>query len=118
MPAIPYPRAWSGATACRRWVKDRIAFALHPPKRAARQIASTLPYCVFAYCGVIPAEAYFNCIQLRAREILEQDGELEFAGPAIMRAPSHARAEWAEKFEAMSIERPALKGLRRANKAK
>jgi bifunctional non-homologous end joining protein LigD len=47
----------------------------------------------------------------------EQNGELEFAGPAILRTPSHARAEWADKFAAMSIENPALKGLRRANKA-
>jgi hypothetical protein len=28
------------------------------------------------------------------------------------------RAEWADKFAAMSIEKPAFKGLRRANKAK
>jgi bifunctional non-homologous end joining protein LigD len=48
----------------------------------------------------------------------EQNGELEFAGPAIMKAPSHARAEWAEKFAAMSIEKPALKSLRRANRAR
>jgi bifunctional non-homologous end joining protein LigD len=47
----------------------------------------------------------------------EHDGQLEFAGPAIIRPPPHARAEWAEKFAAMAIERPALKGLRRANKA-
>jgi bifunctional non-homologous end joining protein LigD len=47
----------------------------------------------------------------------EQDGELEFAGPAIIRPPSHARAEWLEKFAAMAIDKPALKGLRRANKA-
>ena len=47
----------------------------------------------------------------------EQDGGLEFAGPAILRPPSHARAEWVDKFAAMSIEKPALKGLRRANKA-
>jgi DNA ligase D-like protein (predicted ligase) len=45
-------------------------------------------------------------------------GELEFAGPAIFRPPTHDRAKWAEKFAAMSIEKPALKGLRRANKAK
>jgi hypothetical protein len=43
----------------------------------------------------------------------EQDGELEFAGPAILKPPSHARAEWAQKFAAMSIEGPAIKGLRR-----
>jgi bifunctional non-homologous end joining protein LigD len=43
----------------------------------------------------------------------EQDGELEFAGPAILKPPSQARAEWAEKFAAMSIEGPAIKGLRR-----
>src|SRR5262245_47353039 len=48
----------------------------------------------------------------------ERDGDLEFAGPAILRPPSHAKAEWADKFAAMSLEKPALKGLRRANKAK
>jgi bifunctional non-homologous end joining protein LigD len=48
----------------------------------------------------------------------EQNGELEFAGPAILRTPSNARAEWADKFDAMSIEKPALKGLRRASKAR
>jgi bifunctional non-homologous end joining protein LigD len=48
----------------------------------------------------------------------EQDGELEFAGPAILIAPTHARAEWADKFAAMSAESPALKGLRRGKKAK
>jgi hypothetical protein len=47
----------------------------------------------------------------------ERDGKLEFAGPAIIRPPSHARAQWAEKFAVMSVEKPALKGLRRANKA-
>jgi hypothetical protein len=52
---------------------------------------------------------------LLAREL---DGELELAGPAIIRPPSHARAEWAEKFAAMSIDRPVLKGLQRANKAR
>jgi hypothetical protein len=46
-----------------------------------------------------------------------RDGELEFAGPAILRLPAHARAEWVEKFVAMSIEKPPVKGLRRANKA-
>jgi bifunctional non-homologous end joining protein LigD len=48
----------------------------------------------------------------------ERGGELEFAGRAILKPPSHASAEWAEKIAAMSIERPALKGLRRANKAR
>jgi bifunctional non-homologous end joining protein LigD len=48
----------------------------------------------------------------------ERDGALEFAGPAILRPPSHARAEWSEKFSAISIEKPALKGLRRANEAR
>jgi DNA ligase D-like protein (predicted ligase) len=47
----------------------------------------------------------------------EQDGALEFAGPAILRPPSKTRAEWAEKFAAMSIDKPGLKGLRRANRA-
>jgi bifunctional non-homologous end joining protein LigD len=47
----------------------------------------------------------------------EQNGALEFAGPAILRPPSNARAEWAEKLAAISIEKPALKGLRRANRA-
>jgi bifunctional non-homologous end joining protein LigD len=48
----------------------------------------------------------------------EHDGALEFAGPAILRPPSHARAEWAEKFAAMSAEKPALKGRQGANKAR
>jgi DNA ligase D-like protein (predicted ligase) len=52
---------------------------------------------------------------LLAREL---DGELEFAGPAILRPPSHARADWADKFAAMSMDKPALKGLRRPNKAR
>src|SRR6476659_1620726 len=43
----------------------------------------------------------------------EQDGKLQFAGPAIIRPPSHSGAEWAEKFAAMAIEKPALTGLRR-----
>jgi ATP-dependent DNA ligase len=47
----------------------------------------------------------------------EQDGELEFAGPAIWRPPSHARADWADKLAKMAIERPVLNGLKRANKA-
>jgi hypothetical protein len=42
----------------------------------------------------------------------EHDGELEFAGPAILRPPSHARAEWVDKLAAMSIDKPALKGCR------
>src|SRR5262245_59151825 len=46
----------------------------------------------------------------------EQDGELEFAGPAILRPPSRVRAQWADKLAAMAIEKPALKGLRRANR--
>jgi ATP-dependent DNA ligase len=45
--------------------------------------------------------------------LLARDGELVFAGPAILRPPSHARAEWAGKFSAMSNEKPALKGMRR-----
>ena len=40
----------------------------------------------------------------------EQDGQLEFAGPAILRLPSNARAEWADQFAPMSIDKPALKG--------
>jgi bifunctional non-homologous end joining protein LigD len=47
----------------------------------------------------------------------EKDGELKFAGPAILRPPSHARAEWADKFAAMLIDKPALEGLRRARRA-
>jgi bifunctional non-homologous end joining protein LigD len=43
----------------------------------------------------------------------DQDGALEFAGPAVLRTPSHSRAEWADKFAAMSIDKPALKGMRR-----
>jgi hypothetical protein len=47
----------------------------------------------------------------------ERDGELEFAGPAILRLPSGARVEWAEKFAKMVIEKPALRGVKRANRA-
>jgi len=47
----------------------------------------------------------------------DRGGELEFAGPAIFRLPSTARAEWIEKFSNMAMEKPALRGLRRANKA-
>jgi bifunctional non-homologous end joining protein LigD len=43
----------------------------------------------------------------------QQDGELEFAGQAILAPPSAAGALWAEKFAALSIEKPALKGMRR-----
>jgi hypothetical protein len=43
----------------------------------------------------------------------EQNGGLEFAGPAILRPQSNARAEWAKKFAAMAAEKPALKSLRR-----
>jgi hypothetical protein len=46
----------------------------------------------------------------------EQDGALEFASSAILRPPSLARPEWAEKFAAMSIEKPTLKGLQRGNR--
>ena len=34
----------------------------------------------------------------------EQNRKLEFAGPAIFRLPSGARAEWADKFAAMSVD--------------
>jgi bifunctional non-homologous end joining protein LigD len=47
----------------------------------------------------------------------EQSGELQFAGPAILRPPSHARSEWRERFAKISIEKPALKGLARTNTA-
>jgi hypothetical protein len=48
----------------------------------------------------------------------EHDGELKFAGPAILRPPSRVRAEWAAKLAAMSIDKPALKGLWRANRTR
>jgi DNA ligase D-like protein (predicted ligase) len=48
----------------------------------------------------------------------EPGGKLEFAGPAILKLSSQSRAEWAEKFAAIAIEKPALKGLKRANKAR
>ena len=52
----------------------------------------------------------------RQRLVRDFVGEVEFAGPAIRRPLSHARAEWADKFAAMSIEKPVLRGLRRGNK--
>jgi bifunctional non-homologous end joining protein LigD len=47
----------------------------------------------------------------------ERDGQLEFAGPAMLRLSSEARVEWAEKFAKMLIEKPAMRGLKRANRA-
>jgi hypothetical protein len=43
----------------------------------------------------------------------EQDGELEFAGLAILKPPSHPRAEWARSSRRCRFEGPAIKGLRR-----
>jgi hypothetical protein len=40
------------------------------------------------------------------------------SGPAIIKPPSKARAEWVEGLAAVAIERPALKGLRSTNKAR
>jgi bifunctional non-homologous end joining protein LigD len=42
----------------------------------------------------------------------DRDGQLEFAGPAILRPSSHKRAEWAVKFATMAIDKPVLTGLR------
>jgi hypothetical protein len=42
----------------------------------------------------------------------DRGGKLEFAGPAILRPPSGARSEWAEKLAALSIDKPALEGMR------
>jgi DNA ligase D-like protein (predicted ligase) len=42
----------------------------------------------------------------------DRGGKLEFAGPAILRPPSGARTEWTEKLAAVSIDKPALQGMR------
>jgi hypothetical protein len=42
----------------------------------------------------------------------DRGGKLEFAGPAILRPPSGARSEWAEKLAALLIDKPALEGMR------
>ena len=47
----------------------------------------------------------------------ERDGDLEFAGAAILRMAANTKAEWVDEFAAKSIEKQALKGFRRANRA-
>jgi hypothetical protein len=44
---------------------------------------------------------------LLAREVY---GELEFAGPAILRPSSHARAEWATEFAALTHPETGIEG--------
>jgi hypothetical protein len=43
---------------------------------------------------------------------LRPGGKLEFAGPAILRPPSGARTEWAEKLATLLTDKPALQGMR------
>ena len=59
----------------------------------------------------------------RQRHSLGSAGAGEGRGTGVRRPgdhcrpPSHARTEWIEKFAAMAIDRPALKGLAASNKA-
>ena len=40
------------------------------------------------------------------------DGELKFAGPAILNPPRQDRGKWSELMAALAIAKPPLQGLR------
>jgi bifunctional non-homologous end joining protein LigD len=45
----------------------------------------------------------------------ERDGELEFAGPAILNPPRQDRGQWGELIAALAVAKPPLKGLRQGS---
>src|SRR5262245_40212848 len=45
----------------------------------------------------------------------ERDGELEFAGPAILNPPRQDRGKWSELMAALAVAKPPLKGLRQGS---
>jgi hypothetical protein len=48
----------------------------------------------------------------RALLASDRDGELKFAGPAILHPPQKERAHWAALMAALAMAKPPLKGLR------
>ena len=45
----------------------------------------------------------------------DRDGELKFAGPAILHLPQKERAHWAKLTAALAMAKPPLKGLRQGS---
>jgi bifunctional non-homologous end joining protein LigD len=42
----------------------------------------------------------------------ERNGELEFAGPAILNPPQALRTAWRERMAALAVTKPPVRGLR------
>jgi len=45
----------------------------------------------------------------------ERDGQLEFAGPAILNPPHALRAVWRERMAALEVAKPPVRGLRQGS---
>jgi bifunctional non-homologous end joining protein LigD len=45
----------------------------------------------------------------------DHDGELKFAGPAVLHPPQKERAQWATLIAALAMAKPPLRGLRRGS---
>jgi bifunctional non-homologous end joining protein LigD len=43
----------------------------------------------------------------------DHDGQLKFAGPAILNPPRALRAAWAERMAELALAKPVLSGLKR-----
>jgi bifunctional non-homologous end joining protein LigD len=43
----------------------------------------------------------------------DRDGQLEFAGPAILNPPQALRAAWRERMAELALAKPPLSGLKR-----
>ena len=43
------------------------------------------------------------------------DGQLKFAGPAILNPPRQDRGKWSELMAALAVAKPPLKGLRQGS---
>jgi bifunctional non-homologous end joining protein LigD len=51
----------------------------------------------------------------RALLASDRDGELRFAGPAILNPPRQDRGRWSELMAALAVAKPPLKGLRQGS---
>ena len=45
----------------------------------------------------------------------DRDGQLEFAGPAILNPPQALRAAWREQMAALALAKPPMRGLRQGS---
>jgi hypothetical protein len=43
----------------------------------------------------------------------DRDGELQFAGPAILNLPKEFRIAWAERMAELALAKPSLAGMKR-----